>query len=190
MLINIRMPPRPADGRRTKPNACWCWAGQRCVLCPRRRIRASGEPIFERTASGSSVCRRLARKPLPVASCRPYPGPGYFERTASGSSVCAGLLKAAASCIMPPLSRPGVQRVGCCSDCQAVADRVAREAHNGKNRSRSRTVGGGVRGGLRLRRDQTKPRLRARPRRRPGHDGGARATCCPIWRVGDIIGQS
>ena len=36
----------------------------------------------------------------------------------------------------------------------------------------------------------SKPRLRARPRRRPGHDGGARATCCPIWRVGDIIWQS
>ena len=37
---------------------------------------------------------------------------------------------------------------------------------------------------------RSKPRLRARPRRRPGHDGGARATCCPIWRVGDIIWQS
>ena len=36
----------------------------------------------------------------------------------------------------------------------------------------------------------SKPGLRARPRRRPGHDGDARATCCPIWRVGDIIWQS
>jgi len=37
---------------------------------------------------------------------------------------------------------------------------------------------------------RSKPRLRARPRRRPGHDNGARATCCLIWRVGDIIWHS